>query len=151
MATREAIQEFLNQKTLAIVGMSRSEKKFSSMLYKNLKAKGYRLFAVNPNTVSIQGEACFDSLKSLPQKVDGVVIVVPPNQTEKVVKDAISLGINNIWIQQGAESAEAIDFCKRNEINVIHNQCILMFAEPSGFPHKLHRHVWRVLGKLPKE
>lgn len=150
MTTKAAIREFLDQKTLAIVGMSRSEKKFSSMLYKNLKAKGYRLFAVNPNSVNSHGEACFDSILSLPETVDGVVIVIPPNQTEKVVKDAISAGINHIWIQQGAESQEAIDLCEKNGINVIHNQCILMFAEPSGFPHKLHRQVWGLLGKLPK-
>ena len=149
MTTRAAIKEFLDQKTLAIVGMSRSKKKFSSMLYKNLKAKGYRLFAVNPNFVNNHGEACFDSILSLPEPVDGVVIIVPPNQTKKVVKDAISAGINHIWIQQGAESQEAIDLCEKNNINVIHNQCILMFAEPSGFPHKLHHHVWGLLGKLP--
>lgn len=150
MTTRAAIREFLNQKTLAIVGVSRSEKKFSYRLYRDLKAKGYRLFAVNPNTANIDGEACFDSIQSLPQPVDGVVILVPPNQTEEVVKDAASAGISHIWIQQGAESPEAIAFCKRNGINVIHNECILMFAEPAGFPHRLHRHIWRVLGKLPK-
>lgn len=150
MTTKAAIREFVNQKTLAIVGVSRSEKKFSSRLYKDLKGKGYRLFAVNPNTETIDGEACYDSIQALPQPVDGVVIIVPPNQTEKVVKDATSAGISHIWIQQGAESQEAIDFCRRNGIDVIHNQCILMFAEPAGFPHNLHRHLLRVLGKLPK-
>lgn len=148
--TRSAIKEFLNQKTLAIVGMSRSEKKFSAMLYKNLKAKGYRLFAVNPNSMNNQGEACFDSILSLPEPVDGVVIVTPPNQTEKVVKDAIAAGIKHIWIQQGAESQKAIELCEKYGINVIHKQCILMFAEPTGFPHKLHCQVWGLLGKLPK-
>jgi len=139
LTTKAVIGEFLDQKILAIVGMSRSEKKFSSMLYKNLKVKGYRLFAVNPNTANNHGEACFDSILSLPEKVDGVVIVTPPNQTEKVVREAISAGIKYIWIQQGAESQEAIDFCEKKGINVIHNQCVLMFAEPSGFPHKLHQ------------
>lgn len=150
MTVRAAIKEFLGQKRLAIVGVSRSEKKFSHRLYKDLKTKGYTLFPVNPNTVNIDGEACFDSIQSLPQPVDGVVIVVPPNQTEKVVKDAASAGINHIWIQQGAESQEAIDFCKRNGMNVVHHQCILMFAEPSAFPHRLHRYVWKLLGKLPE-
>lgn len=149
MNTMVEITKFLSQKTLAVVGVSRSQKKFSYTLYKGLKAKGYGLFAVNPNTDRIDGESCYSNLQSLPQKVNGVVIVVPPNQTEKVVKDAAAVGINHIWIQQGAESEEAIDFCKKNGINVIHNQCILMFAEPS-FLHKCHRYVNNVLGKLPK-
>lgn len=150
MVTRAAIRKFLDQKTLAIVGMSRSEKKFSSMLYKNLKVKGYRLYAVNPNFANNHKEACFDSIASLPESMDGVVIVTPPNQTGKVIQEAISAGIKHIWIQQGAQSQEAIDQCEKNGINVIHNQCILMFAEPSSFPHNLHRHVRGLLGKLPK-
>lgn len=149
MITMAAITKFLNQKRLAVVGVSRSDKKFSYKIYKSLMAKGYRVFAVNPNTDHIDGESCFNNIQSLPQQVDGVVIVVPPNQTEKVVKDAVAAGINHIWIQQGAESKEAIDFCKKSGINVIHNQCIFMFAEPS-FPHKCHRYVNKVLGKLPK-
>ncbi|HZW81869.1 MAG TPA: CoA-binding protein [Candidatus Deferrimicrobium sp.] len=142
------ITKFLEQKTLAVVGVSRSEKKFSNRLYTVLKSKGYQLFGVNPNTDCIDGEPCFANIQSLPQQVNGIVIVVPPNQTEKVVKDAVAAGINHIWIQQGAESQDAIDFCKKNGVNVIHNQCILMFAEPS-LPHKCHRYVWKVLGKLP--
>ena len=130
MTTREAIRNFLDQKTLAVVGVSRSEKKFSYRLYKTLKTKGYQLFPVNPNTARIDEEICFCNIQSLPQPVDGVVIVVPPNQTEKVVKDAVAAGINHIWIQQGAESEEAIGFCKKNGINVIHHQCILMFRRP---------------------
>jgi len=149
MTTMAAITKFLDQKTLAIVGVSRSEKKFSYSLYKSLKGKGYQIFAVNPNTNSIDGESCYGNIQSLPQPVNGVVIVVPPNQTEKVVKEAAAAGINHIWIQQGAESDDALDFCKESGINVIHKQCILMFAEPS-FPHNCHRFVWKVLGKLPK-
>lgn len=149
MTTKAAVTKFLDQKTLAVVGVSRSEKKFSYILYKTLKAKGYRLFAVNPNTDRIDGESCFDCIQSLPQPVNGVVIVVPPDQAEKVVKDAAAAGINHVWIQQGAESKEAIDFCEKNGMNVIYNQCILMFAEPS-LPHKCHRYIWKALGKLPK-
>jgi len=150
LVTRAAIKEFLDQKTLAIVGMSRSEKKFSAMLYKNLKGKGYRLYAVNPNFANNHKEASFDSIVSLPESIDGVVIVTPPNQTGKVVQEAISVGIKHIWIQQGAESQEAINLCEKNGINVIHNQCILMFAQPSSFPHNLHHQVRGLLGKLPK-
>lgn len=149
MTTMAGINEFLDQKTLAVVGVSRTGKKFSNILYKTLKAKGFRLFAVNPNIDSIDGEFCYKNIQSLPEQVNGVVVVVPPKETEKVVKDAVAAGIKHIWLQQGAESSSAIDFCKKNGINVIHNQCILMFADPA-FPHKFHRYVLKVLGRLPK-
>lgn len=150
MTTKAGIEKFLNQKSLAIVGVSRNEKKFSNMMYKKLKAKGYRLFAINPNTEILNDEPCYNSIQSLPQAVDGVVIVVPRKQSEGIVMDAITAGISHIWIQQGAESSEAISQCKKSGINVIHNQCILMHAEPSTFPHSFHRRILKTFGKLPK-
>jgi predicted CoA-binding protein len=143
------VTEFLEQKTLAIIGVSRSKKKFSNTVYKVLKTKGYKLFPVNPHTDSIDGETCFPDIQSIPLKVEGMVIVVPPSQTEKAVREAAAAGIKHVWIQQGAESPGAIDFCKNNGINVIHNHCILMFADPA-LPHRCHRYLWKVLGKLPK-
>ncbi len=149
MTTMAGVTEFLKQKTLAVIGVSRSNKKFSNTVYKVLKTKGYKMFPVNPHADSIDGETCFPDIQSIPLKVEGMVIVAPPSQTEKAVRDAAAACIKHVWIQQGAESPGAIDFCKNNGINVIHNHCILMFADPS-FPHKCHRYLWKVLGKLPK-
>ncbi len=149
MTTMAGVTEFLEQKTLAVIGVSRSKKKFSNTVYKALKTKGYQLFPVNPYVDRIDGEPCFPDIQSIPSKVEGIVIVVPPNQTEKAVKEAAAAGIKHVWIQQGAESPGAINFCRNNGINVIHNHCILMFADPS-LPHKCHRYLWKVLGKLPK-
>ena len=73
----------------------------------------------------------------------------PPVEAEKVVKQAYEVGIRNVWLQQGAQSDSAIQFCKDNGINVVHNECILMFAEPVASFHKFHRWVWKILGKLP--
>jgi len=101
LTTMSSVTDFLDQRTLAVVGVSRSEKKFSHRLYKSLKKRGYNVFAVNPNADSIDGEICYENLQSLPQKADGVVIVIPPDQTNKVVRDAVEAGVKHIWIQQG--------------------------------------------------
>jgi len=53
----------MDQRTLAVVGVSRSEKKFSYRLFKSLKAKGYRLFAVNPNRVYVFDELETEQIK----------------------------------------------------------------------------------------
>jgi predicted CoA-binding protein len=88
-------------------------------------------------------------LSVLPEPVGGVLIVVPPAETEKVVRDAAQVGIRRVWMQQGAESETAIRFCEENGISAVHGECILMFAQPAGF-HRLHRWVWGLLGKLPR-
>lgn len=150
MATKAEVDDFISQKTLAVVGVSKKKGKFGSTVYRELKSKGYRVFPVNPNVDDFEGEKCYHSLKELPEGAEGAVVVVSPKVAKEVVRDAAAAGIRRIWLQQGAESQEAIALCKEHGINVIHNHCILMFAEPTGFPHKIHRYIWRLLGKLPR-
>jgi predicted CoA-binding protein len=150
MTTKAAVKDFLDQRTLAVVGVSRGGKKFGNTAYKELKAKGYQVFPVNHHVDAIDGDRCYSSLSALPEPVGGVLIVVPPRETEQVVRDAAAAGIRRVWMQQGAESQAAIQFCEERGISAIHGECILMFAEPAAFYHRLHRWVWRLLGKLPQ-
>lgn len=150
MVTKAAIDDFIAQETLAVVGVSKKKNKFGSMAYKELKEKGYRVFPVNPGIDDFEGEKCYHSLRELPQAVGGAVVVVPPQAAEQVVRDAAAAGIRRIWLQQGAESPEAIALCKENGIDVVHGHCILMFAAPAAFVHRFHRTIWRLLGKLPR-
>ena len=56
----------LAEKTLAVAGLSRDEKSMSAAVFKELKAKGYTLYAVNPNADSIRGEKCYPGMAALP-------------------------------------------------------------------------------------
>jgi predicted CoA-binding protein len=150
MTSKAIVDDFMSQQKLAVVGVSRSSRKFGNVIYKELKGKGYKVFPVNPNVETIESDSCYPALNSLPEPVDGAVVVVKPNETEKIVKEASEAGIKRVWIQQGAESKQAIKYCEDNHINCIHGECILMFAEPLGFIHKFHRGIWKIVGKLPK-
>lgn len=150
MTTRADVDDFLAQKTLAVVGVSRDPKKFGNAAFRELRTKGYRLFPVNPNAERVEEETCYPSLRDLPELVGGALLVVPPEQTEQAVRDAVAAGIPRVWMQQGAESEAAIRFCQEHGISVVYGECILMFAEPTSFGHKMHRWVWGLLGKLPK-
>jgi predicted CoA-binding protein len=150
MTSKAAVEDFLGQRTLAGVGASRDEKKFGNKVYKGLMRKGYQTFPVNPNAEEIDGQPCYPDLRALPEAVDGVVFVVPPAQTEKMVRELAELGIARVWMQQGSESAAAIRYCQENDISVVADECILMFAEPAEFYHRAHRWVWGVLRKLPE-
>jgi predicted CoA-binding protein len=150
MTTREAVTDFVAQRRLALVGMSRTGRKFGNAAYKELVAKGYTVYPVHPDAESVGGARCWPSLASVPKPVDGVVVVVPPAQTARVVTEAHDAGIPRVWMQQGAESPEAIRYCEEHGIRVVHHECILMFAEPAGWFHRAHRGLWRILGKLPQ-
>ena len=148
--TRAEIDDFLAQRTLAVVGASRNGRKFGSAAYRELKAHGRRVFPVHPSATLIEGDPAVRSLYELPEPVDGVLIVVPPEETERVVHDVAEAGIRRVWMQQGAQSLAAIHFCAERGIQVIHGQCILMFLEPARFFHRAHRWFRRRAGRLPQ-
>ena len=151
MITKAMIDEFITQPSLAVVGVSRTNpNKFGNSAFRELKAKGYHLYLVHPSAETLEGERAYPSLKALPEKVGGVLVIVPPAQAEKVVQEAHEAGIEHIWLQQGAESQAAIQYCEQNGMNVVHGHCILMFAQPMKFFHKPHRWVLGILGQLPK-
>jgi predicted CoA-binding protein len=148
-SSQEAFQEILAQRTLAIVGVSRSGKKFGNAIRRELKAKGYTVHAVHPQAERIEGDPCYPSLSALPEKVGAVVICVNPAQCEQVVHQAHEAGIMKVWIQQGADSYAAVRYCENHEMTVVHGQCIMMFAEPVQSFHGFHRWVWKLIGKYP--
>ena len=151
MTTRREIDEFLAQKTLAISGVSRSGRKFGNMILKDLPRLGYRLLPIHPEAAEVGGVRAYPSFAALPEPVGGVIVVVPPAQAERVVKEAAAQGIRRVWLQQGAESPEAVKFCEENGISVVHGECVLMYPKPSSsWVHGAHRWVWELIGRAPK-
>jgi predicted CoA-binding protein len=59
--------------------------------------------------------------------VKSISVITPPAVTEQVVEMAARKGIENIWMQPGAQSPKAVELCRRNTINVIADgSCILV-------------------------
>jgi len=150
MTTMEQIRDFFSQPKLAVIGVSTTGRKFSNTVYRELKRKGYEVFAVNPRASEIQGEPCWPNLQSLPSRPDGAIVIVPATETEKVVREIAEAGIKRVWIQQGAESKEAVDFCVSHDMSVVAGECVMMFAEPVGTLHRVHRFFKGVVGSLPE-
>jgi predicted CoA-binding protein len=150
MVPRKSIIDFLSQKKLAAIGVSRDAKQFSNSAYRLLKTHGFTVYPVNPNAEQIEGDRCFPNITSLPEKVDRALIMLPPEKTMHVLPEIAAAGIKHVWLQQQTESPQAIQFCSDHNINVVYGECIIMFVEPVGFPHRMHRWVKKVTGALPQ-
>jgi uncharacterized protein len=149
MTSRRVVDEFIAQESLAVVGVSRSGKGFGNAALRELRANGYRLFPVHPTLTEVQGLPCARDLASLPEPVGGVLVVVPPEQTEMVVRAAAAAGIRRVWMQQGSSSPAAIAYCAEHGIAAVHGECILMFLAKGPVFHRFHRGIRRLLGRLP--
>jgi predicted CoA-binding protein len=121
------IQEFLRKENVfAVIGVSQNPEKYGHQVYKDLKAAGYTVYPINPNVDEVLGDKCYPSLSDLPEKPDVVDTVVPPAVTEEIVKECKALGIDKVWMQPGSESEQAIEFCEKNGIKVVHDVCVMV-------------------------
>ena len=149
-ASKAAIESFLSSKKIAIAGVSRNSRKFGYTVFKELSQKGFDVYPINPNTNSLGGTPCFQSVSALPSDVKNLLILTPKDQTNGLIREAVSTGISGIWIQQMSETPEAIQFAEENKVNLISKQCILMWLEPVKSIHKFHRNLKKLFGMLPK-
>jgi len=121
------IEEFLEKRNVfAVVGASRNHGKYGHQVYKDLRNAEYNVYPVNPNADEILGDKCYPSLESLPKSPQVVDLVVPPKLTNQIVKVCKKLGISKVWMQPGSESKTAINFCKENNIEVVHGVCVMV-------------------------
>jgi len=121
------IEDFLEKSNVfAVVGASRDTGKYGYKVYRDLRAAGYKVYPVNPNADEILGDKCYPSLKSLPEKPQVADLVVPPKVTNQIVKVCKKLGIKKVWMQPGSESETALNFCKENNIQVVHGVCVMV-------------------------
>jgi uncharacterized protein len=151
----EKIEDFLAQKSIAVVGLSRTDANPGNLIYSKLKQTGHTVYAVNPNAVAIDGDPCYDSVSALPQRPDGAVLVTRPNVTRQVVEECVAAGIQRIWIHESlihggtSISKEAVEYCAQHDVELIAGGCPMMYAEPVDFGHKCMKWMMRVSGQLP--
>jgi predicted CoA-binding protein len=152
-SVKEAAAEFLANKRVAVTGVSRSPKDHgSNVVYRRLRERGYEVFAVNPNADTVEGDRCYQDLKSIPDGVQAVVIGTRPEIAEDTMRECADLGIRHVWMHQGpgagSVSQPATEYGREHGITVIDGGCPLMFEPTSDFGHKIMRVVFS--GKVPK-
>lgn len=139
MTKKESVEQFLNSKYIAIIGVSSDPKKYSRMVYNAFCEKGYNVLAVNPKLTEINGDKCYPTISSLPDTVDAVIIIIKGEKAKDILNDAINKGVKNIWMHFGCslKNSEAITMGK--DISLISGECAFMWLQPVEGFHKFHR------------
>jgi uncharacterized protein len=126
-ATRDPVARFLESAAYGVVGASPRRHKYGNKVLRCYQQNGRRAIPVNPREQQIEGVACVASVLDLPDDVQSLSIITPPQVTEQVVEQAIQRGIQHVWMQPGAESARAVAACRAAGINVIADgSCVLV-------------------------
>lgn len=153
----DLVKSFLDQKRIAVVGVSDKRETGCNMAYKKFKENGYQVYAVNPRISAYDGDVCYADLKSIPDKPEAVFILANPKVTEQVVGQCVELGIKHVWMHcmMGTKpglaasissvSQSAVELCKANGIAVIPGSCPNQFLKPD-FGHAMMKGMWRAFG-----
>ncbi len=112
--------------TVALVGATDNAAKYGATIYRNLKAKGIPVFAVNPNRDTVDDDAAYASLADLPQAPTIVNLVVPPRIGIGVLAEMAELGYENVWFQPGAESPAAVALAEELGLNYLVDACTMV-------------------------
>ncbi len=149
----ETIEDFLAQKRIAMVGISREPRSFSVALFEELCRRGYEMIPVNPNIPNVLGQRCFARLQDIQPPVEAALLMTSPAITDTVVTDCAEAGIRRVWMYRaagiGAVSPRAIAFCHERGIQVVPGQCPFMFLPAAGTVHRLHGFVRKITGRYP--
>ena len=114
--------------TVAVVGATDSAFKYGKRIYRDLKQKGYPVYAVNPNRDTVDGDPAYATLADLPEAPTVIDFVVPPDQTLVVLEQALALGYTDVWVQPGAESSRVVEYLEDNGFNYLVDACIMVSA-----------------------
>lgn len=147
------VDEFLAGHRIAVIGASDAADNFARTIYRELKSHGYEAVAVHPTAETVDGDAVVAHVGTIPEPVDGAIVMVPKDLAPAVVQECADAGVAHVWLFRGlggdgAMSPEAVRVCNERGVGVVAGACPLMFLEPVGWFHRLHRAAKRRNGSL---
>lgn len=111
---------------IAVVGATDDPGKFGHAIYRDLKRKGYDVLPVNASRPTVDGDPAYPSLAALPQRPDLVNLVIPPAAGLAVLRECLTLGLNQVWLQPGAASAELLAFLEAHGFAYLADACVMV-------------------------
>lgn len=110
----------------AVVGATDRPGKYGGIIYRDLKGKGFRVYAVNPYRDTVDGDPCWSLVSELPEKPTIVVLVVPAKRGLEVLDDCAKAGVDRIWVQPGASSPDVAEKLEDGDFDYLIDQCVMV-------------------------
>lgn len=124
-----SIQTALDKKVWAVLGATANESKFGYKIYMCLKKHGHKVYPVNPNVDSVDGDKCYPSLSDLPEVPEVVDFVVAERFGISAIAECKKLGIPTVWLQPGADKPAVVEAGKAACLEVIENCVLVQYKE----------------------
>ncbi|MCF8055821.1 MAG: acetate--CoA ligase family protein [Desulfocapsa sp.] len=141
--------------SVAVVGASRTEKKFGHTVLNNLIQGGFkgRIIPINPAIDELLGLPCYPSLTEYGNEVDLVVVTLPQSQVKAVVAESgkvkakamivAASGFREAGPEGAALEQEIVELCQRKNIRLLGPNCL-------GLINTEHRLNCSFAGEIPE-
>ncbi len=111
-----------------MVGVSKDDKKPSTIVMKYMQKYGFRVIPVNPSAKGekILGEEVFEKLEDIKIPIDIVDVFRPSAEALTFAEKTIEIGAKVLWLQLGIRSEGAKELVESKKIEYIENRCTKM-------------------------
>lgn len=150
---RQAAQRFLDQPSIAVVGLSRGKDDTAKTIYDKLQQCGHRVYAIHPTEDRVKGIDCYRTLNDAPEPVAAAVVITQPKHIPEIIEQARRSGTQWLWLHKSLGNSvnpQAVSVGRQQGLNIIDGACPMMFLEPVDGGHKCMRLLMSWTGRIPK-
>ena len=122
----DSIRRMLGAQIIAVVGLSDDPARPSHYVSRYMQSAGRRILPVNPSLGHVLGEMAYPSLTALPERPELVNVFRLPRAIPAIVDEMITLGLTQLWVQQGIIHPEAARHAEANGISVVMDRCLMI-------------------------
>jgi predicted CoA-binding protein len=149
-----SVAGFLGGGRIAVAGVSRRPDQTANLVFRKLRDSGVEVVPINPAAAEVEGVACHPDLASIPGRVDGLMVVTPPEAALDLVRQCAARGVRRVWFHRsfgkGSVSEEAVREAGALGIECIVDGCPLMYCAPVDFAHRCMRWWLGRSGRVPR-
>jgi len=117
------INELLDLKTWAVVGLSDNSERAAYKVAKVLIEKGHAVIPIHPKAETVHGQKGYASLSEVKSSIDVVDIFVNSSLVGPIVDEAILIGAKGVWLQLDVIDDSAILRAKNAGLYTVMNRC----------------------------
>ncbi len=141
---RQPLDSIFAPKSVAVVGATETVGSVGRTIVWNLMSSSFggTIYPVNPKRPSVLGIKAYPDLKSIPEKLDLIVVVTPAPTVPDIIKEAVGLGIPSAIIisagfkETGPEGVELerriMEHARRGKMRIIGPNCLGVMSPTTG-------------------
>jgi len=141
----DRVLQFYESESFAVIGVSRTRRNTARAIYDGLAATGKRVYAIGTQGGRFGGIDIYDSLKSLPERPQAIIVSARPGRTPALVDEVAASGAKFLWLQQGSFDKHVLALLSHQGIDPIKG-CAIMYMPGQPFFHRIHREFTELLG-----